>query len=59
MLREYSDTYDGIDITSISRRTEVIATREGTVEVARSTDCEHENNYPEYCCNNEIGRAHV
>lgn len=55
MLREYSDTYDGIDITSISRRTEVIATREGTVEVARSTDCEHENNYPEYCCNNGLG----
>lgn len=55
ILKEYSDTYDGIDITSHNDKTKVIATREGTVEVARSTDCEHTNNYPEYCCNNGLG----
>ena len=55
IAKEYSDTYDGIDIVSSGKEYEVIATREGTVEVSKSTDCVHENNYLEYCCNNGLG----
>lgn len=53
--KEYSEAYDGIDIVSNDKEYEVIATRDGVVEVAKSTDCQHINNYPEYCCNNGLG----
>lgn len=53
--REYSESNDGIDIVSYGKEYDVIATRDGTVEVARSTDCQHINNSLEYCCNNGLG----
>ena len=55
IIKEYSDTYDGIDIVSNGKELQVIATRDGVVENAKSTDCQHINNYPEYCCNNGLG----
>ena len=55
ILKEYSEANDGIDIASYGKELDVIATRDGTVEVARSTDCKHTNNSLEYCCNNGLG----
>ena len=55
ILKEYSEANDGIDIVSYGKEFDVIATRDGIVEVARSKDCEHINNSLEYCCNNGLG----
>ncbi|MBE5935449.1 MAG: hypothetical protein E7262_06615 [Lachnospiraceae bacterium] len=53
--KKYGEGYDGIDIVSEEERSEVVVAREGTVEVAKSEDCTHINNYPDYCCNNGMG----
>ena len=55
ILKEYSEANDGIDIVSYGKEFDVIATRDGIVEVARSKDCKHINNSLEYCCNNGLG----
>ncbi len=51
----YGEGYDGIDIVSDKDNVEVVVAREGTVEIVKSKDCTHVNNYPEYCCNNGMG----
>ena len=53
--KNYGEGYDGIDIVSDKDNVEVVVAREGTVEVVKSTDCTHVNNYPDYCCNNGMG----
>lgn len=45
----------GIDITTIYSDTEVVATLDGTVLTARSTDCEHINGYGVDKCNGGCG----
>lgn len=55
ILKEYSEANDGIDIVSYGKEFDVIATRDGIVEAARSKDCKHINNSLEYCCNNGLG----
>ena len=55
IINPYSEENDGIDIVSDEPDTRVVASRKGTVEVAKSTDCEHVKNYPNYCCNNGMG----
>lgn len=45
----------GIDITTIYSDTEIVATYDGTVLTARSTDCEHINGYGTDKCNGGCG----
>ena len=53
--KNYGKGYDGIDITSEKENTEVVVARDGVVEIAKSDDCHHIANYPNYCCNNGLG----
>lgn len=55
IAKNYGKGYDGIDITAKEENAQVVAARKGIVEVAKSNDCIHEVNYPNYCCNNGLG----
>ena len=53
--KNYEEGNDGIDIVSDEENVDVVVAREGKVEIVKSTDCQHINNYPKYCCNNGMG----